>query len=65
MLWQDRLLCRNKAMNLDGFTARVSGESLVLGFVEGFEWLAARPLPEQQPTFMERAMAQWQKGRQP
>lgn len=52
-------------MNLDGFTARVSGESLVLGFVEGFGWLAARHLPEQQPTYMERAMAQWQKGRQP
>jgi hypothetical protein len=36
-----------------------------MGFMEGFERLTAGTIPEPQPNFLERAMAQWQKGRQP
>lgn len=33
-----------------------------LGFMEGFERLAAGASPERQPTFLERARERWQKG---
>jgi hypothetical protein len=36
-----------------------------LGFMEGFQRLAAGATPEPQPTFLERARAQWQKGWKP
>jgi hypothetical protein len=36
-----------------------------LGFMEGFQRLAAGATPEPQPTFLERATAKWQKGWKP
>ena len=33
--------------------------------MDGLERLAAGTIPEPQPDFLEWAMAQWQKGRQP